>query len=98
MPGVDLAVEEVCHRMVVEEDRDATAPLEDQLDVLDVEQVVGRGDAEAAHLGVAQVAQVQKFRPGRGAQPKRYPGGRRSVRIARPQWWLVHGLRIPPLR
>ncbi len=53
-PGIDLPVEEVGHRLVVKGHGALAARLADELDVLDVEQVVGRGDGKTAHLGVAQ--------------------------------------------
>ena len=56
-PGIDLPVEEVGHRLVVKSDGGHVARLADKLDVLDVEQVVDCGDAKAADLGIAQVAQ-----------------------------------------
>ena len=65
---VHLAVEEVGHRLVVEFHRGPRACLPDKLHVLDVEQIGVCGDAEAADLRVAQVAEIEQFGPGRGAE------------------------------
>jgi hypothetical protein len=69
-PGIHLAIEEICHRMVVEEDRDAAADLADKQNIFDVKRIVGRRNSKPADLGFAQVTQAQEFRPGNGAQPK----------------------------
>ena len=69
-PGIHLAIEEIGHRIVVEDDRDATADLADEQNVFDIQQIVGRRNSEPADLGFAQVTQAQEFRPGNGTQPE----------------------------
>jgi hypothetical protein len=66
--AIHLPVEEVGHGLVVEANRYARAILPDKLDVFEIEQVLGCGNAEAAHLGLAQVTQEQELRPGGRAQ------------------------------
>ena len=85
---VHLPVEEVGHGLVVEGHRGPGAYLPHKLDVLDVEQVVGRGDAEAADLGVAQVAQEEQLRPGGGTEPQGW------ARLATPGSGPRHGDRL----
>ena len=69
VPGIHLAVEEVRHRRVVKDDRSQVAILTQKLDILDVEQVLGRGNPETAHFAIARIAQVKQLGPGRGAEP-----------------------------
>ena len=91
---VHLPVEEVGHGLVVEGHRDPGAYLPHQLDVLDVEQVVGRRDAEAAHLGLAQVAQVEELRPGGGAEAQRSGGSAQSGSGSRSDRLVSQHLRL----
>jgi hypothetical protein len=69
-PGIHLAIEEIGHRRVVEKNRNATANLADEQNVVDMKQIVGRRNSKPADLCFAQVTQAQEFRPGNGAQPK----------------------------
>lgn len=68
--GIDLAVKEVRHAVVVKLDRDHRADLFDKLDVLDQQQIISVGDAESADFGRPDVAQVQQLRHCVGAKPQ----------------------------
>jgi hypothetical protein len=57
--GVDLCVEELGHRQVIKGDRNDGASLTHELYVFDVEQVVGRSDAESADFGSAAISEVK---------------------------------------
>jgi hypothetical protein len=61
--GVDLLVEEVGDRLVLELDADLGAALADEADVLDQEHVALGADAEAADLGVTAVPQKEQLDP-----------------------------------
>src|SRR5687768_4603289 len=82
---IDLGVEEVSHRLVVEAYRDFRARLVDQAEIFDEQQIVLARDAKSADLGVAQVTQVQQLRPGIRGQPQ--------WSVAR----LAHDRMFPPL-
>ena len=56
-PGIHLPVKEIGDRSIVELDRVPVQSLADQLDVGDVQEIVGRGDPKSADLGIAQIAQ-----------------------------------------
>ncbi len=85
---VDLLVEEVCDRPVVEFDVDCGADLFDKRDVFDPQQVARGGQAEPADLGAAEVTQEEEFGPGRGCEPQDRPFRLRRREIER---FLLHG-------
>ena len=66
---IDLFVEVIRHRLVVEFDRDAGRPLWNQSHVGDAESILGRADAEPTDFGVTPVPQKQQFAPGPGREP-----------------------------
>jgi hypothetical protein len=55
--GVDLVIDETGHRSVVEADAHGRGRLLDRQEVLDVQQIVGRRNPEAADLGRPAVAE-----------------------------------------
>ena len=60
---IDLRIEEVSDGFIVEFDMRPRAVLADELNIVDEQQVVRAGDAEAADFGFAQVTQEQQLRP-----------------------------------
>ena len=62
--AIHAAVEEIGDRGVQETDADAGHFLADGDEVLDVEEVVRRRNAEAADLGVPRMAEILEFEPG----------------------------------
>lgn len=85
--GVDLAVEIVGHRFIVEGDVYPRAGLLDELQVFNEQRVVVRGDPEAADFGIAVITQEEQLRP-RGRAKAECRGPRR----------LGLGLRWPGVR
>ena len=65
---IDLLVEELGDRRIVELDRDRRAALPHEPDIFDQEQIVGRTDPEPAHFRVTLIPQIQEFGPRRGAE------------------------------
>ena len=63
-PRIDAAVEEVGHGLVEETDTDGGGLLLNRDEILDIQEVVGRRDGEAADLGAAGVAEVLQLQPG----------------------------------
>jgi hypothetical protein len=76
--GIDLPVEELRHRLIVEANRRLRAILLHQLHVIHVQQVAICGNAESAHFSRPEVPQVQQLGPGRRTEPQE--AARRGVR------------------
>ncbi len=68
-PGIDLFVEKVGDRSVVEIDRHDRTPLTYQPHVFDQQRISGGRDCEAADFGGAEVAPKQHLRPRRRGEP-----------------------------
>src|SRR5688572_20962263 len=78
--GIDLLVEEVRHRRIVQRDSHGGAALLDQSYVFDEQWIVDGRDAKAADFGWTGVAQMEQLRPGGRAISQR----RRLPRPSRP--------------
>ena len=61
--SVDGAVEVVGDRGIVESDRHGRRLLRQGHELLDVERIVGRGDAEASHFGLPGMAEPLQLQP-----------------------------------
>jgi hypothetical protein len=90
---INLSVEEVSHRLVVEGHVCPGSFLLDQPHVFDKQQILTRCNAETANFRVPIVTQEQQFRPRRRAQPKRRPALDRaeSAWLRLRSLLLVHG-------
>ena len=67
---IDLLLEVLSHRDVVERDECLGAALADELDLADQQQVIRAGDAERADFGRADVTQEQQLGPGCRREPQ----------------------------
>lgn len=61
--SIDLLIEVLGHRIVVERDGDHGAALADEHEVFNQQQVISSGDAEAADFGLAEITQEQQLGP-----------------------------------
>ena len=68
--GIDLTIEVVSDRLVVEFDGGRSTILAEHLDVVDIEQIVGRRDGKAAHLGRPEIAEKDQLPPGGRTKPQ----------------------------
>ena len=64
-PAINLAVEELGDRIVLERDRDDGTVLAHEDEVFNEQQVIGGGDPEAADFGLAEITQEQELGPRR---------------------------------
>ena len=74
---VDLLIEVIGDRLVVELNGHRSAGLPDQPNIVDQQQILGRRDPKTSHLGRSQVTQVQQLGPG----IRRQPQGRRGFLV-----------------
>ncbi len=68
---IDLSVEILGHRVVIEGDSDGRAELWDQDELLDQQEVVGCRDPESANFGLSHITQEQEFGPRCRAESQR---------------------------
>jgi hypothetical protein len=67
---IDLLLEVLSHRDVIERDERLGTALADELDLADQQQVVGTSDAEGPDFGRADVTQEQQLGPGCRREPQ----------------------------
>lgn len=67
---VDLLVEELGHGFIHKRHRDWRADLRDQDEFLNQQQIVGAGDPEPSHFGIAEITQEQQLGPRGRAEPE----------------------------